>query len=189
MQAYEDDRGAAGDSLGESGVHPRAETFDEVFDALSADIWRALLRLGVRERDVDDALQETFLVVHRRLGDFEGRSSLRTFVYGIALRVASDYRRRAYHRRVQLPGELPDSAVAAEQDRWTARRDARAVLDALLAQLDEPKLQVFVLFSIEELPMAEVAEAVGCTVKAGYRRLDAARKQMKKTLETLELER
>ena len=75
------------------------------FDAVVAEhgpyIWRVLRRLGVRPSDVEDVWQETFIVVHRKLDAFEGRSQLRTWLSAIAVRVASDYRNRAHRRREQ----------------------------------------------------------------------------------------
>src|SRR5215831_12264435 len=71
----------------------------EVFRELAPFVWRALRRLGVAERDVEDVCQEVFMVVHRKIGEFEGRSTVRTWVYGIAIRVASDYRKRSHVRR------------------------------------------------------------------------------------------
>ena len=68
-------------------------TFQEMFTDHARFVWRVLRYLGVGESDLDDVCQEVFLVVHRRLADFEGRSSTRTWVYGIALRVAADYRK------------------------------------------------------------------------------------------------
>src|SRR5262245_65871367 len=80
---------------------PMAEpmTFREVYDEHFRFVWRSLRRLGVRESDVADAVQDVFVVVHRRLGDFEGRSKVTTWLYGICYRVAKDRRRVAYVRR------------------------------------------------------------------------------------------
>ena len=64
-------------------------------------VFRALRRLGVDESDVEDVCQEVFLVVDRRLPEFEGRSSLRTWIYAICLRCASRYRKRPHLRREQ----------------------------------------------------------------------------------------
>jgi DNA-directed RNA polymerase specialized sigma24 family protein len=61
----------------------RRPTFDEVFASVAPYAWRALHGLGVREADVDDAFQEVFLVVHRRLESFNQGASIRTWVYGI----------------------------------------------------------------------------------------------------------
>ena len=62
----------------------------EIFRQYAPFAWRALRRLGVPDADVEDVCQEVFVVVHRKLGDFEGRSSLKTWIYGICPRTASD---------------------------------------------------------------------------------------------------
>ncbi len=139
-------------------------------------VWRALRRLGVHEGDVEDVCQEVFLVVLRRQGDFEGRSSVRTWIYGIAVRVASDYRRSARVRREVLTDEVPEERQSAPQHDALALRESAAALDRLLDQLDEAKRAVFVLYEIEQLTLAQVAEAVGCPVQTAYSRLVAARK-------------
>ncbi|HEY1697155.1 MAG TPA: RNA polymerase sigma factor [Polyangiaceae bacterium] len=136
-------------------------------------VWRVLRRLGVAESDVADVAQEVFVVVMRRLADFEGRSTMRTWIYGICVRTAADYRKRA-HRRYERPTDTLGERVAVE-DRALAAREARAELDAILAVLDDDKRAVFVLYEIEELGMSEVAAAVGCPLQTAYSRLHAAR--------------
>jgi RNA polymerase sigma-70 factor (ECF subfamily) len=137
--------------------------------------WRVLRRLGVREADVEDVCQEVFLVIHRRLSDFEGRSSMRTWVYGICVRVASDYRKRAVNRREVLTEEMPDQIAADDPHGALATRRAREMLDHILSQLDDDKRAVFVLYEIEGLGMSEVADALGCPLQTAYSRLHAAR--------------
>ncbi len=153
-------------------------SFEEVFKTCSPYVWRALQGLGVRERDIDDVCQEVFLVVHRRLATFHGGSSVRTWIYGICLRVASDYRRRPHHARERTLDEAPNRAVPAEQDAELDRRRALAWLDRVLDTLDDQKRAVFVLFEIEQVPMTEVAAAVGCALATAYARLYAARKHV-----------
>ena len=155
---------------------PSTPTVAEVFRELAPFVWRALRRLGVAERDVDDACQEVFMVVHRKLAEFEGRSTVRTWVYGIAVRVASDYRKRGHVRREVPTDEMPDNASKDDPHADAARSQARAKLDAILDGLDEDKRAVFVLYEIEQVTMAEVAEAVGCPLQTAYSRLHAARK-------------
>ena len=151
-----------------------APTVDAIFREHGAFVWRALRRLGVREADVDDVCQEVFVVVHRRLS-FEGRSQLRTWVYGICVRVASDYRKSARVRREVVSEDVPDAPVSGHDD-VVALRQARALLDGILETLDDDKRAVFVLFEIEGLGMAEVAAAVGVPLQTAYTRLYAARK-------------
>jgi RNA polymerase sigma-70 factor (ECF subfamily) len=150
----------------------------ELFREHGSFVWRVLRRLGVLEEDVDDVVQEVFVTVHRKLPTFEGRSSARTWIYGIAVRVASDYRKRARTRR-EAPGEIESApAMGPSQEEEVAARQARILLDRILDQLDEGKRAVFVLYEIEGLPMAEVAVAVGCAVQTAYSRLHTARREV-----------
>ncbi len=168
--AVEATRGSA------SLVAPSAPSFAEVYRDYAAYAWRVLRRLGVREADVEDVCQELFLVVHRKLPKFAHRSTLRTWLYSIAIRCASDHRRRAHVKREQPTRAFDDRApIDPPQPASLAHREARAVLDQILDALDQPKRAVFVLYELEELSMAEVAEAVGCPLQTAYSRLHAAR--------------
>lgn len=141
-------------------------------------VWRVLRRLGVSETDVDDVCQEVFLVVHRKLGEFEGRSALRTWIYAIAVRTAADHRKRAHRRHEIVSAEVPDAPGSDDPLRTLQLRRARTLLDDLIGALDDDKRAVFVLFEIEQLPMQEVAEALGCPLQTAYSRLHAARAQI-----------
>lgn len=151
-------------------------SFDEVFAAHAPMVWRTMRRLGRREADAEDLAQEVFLIVFRKLPAFEGRSKLSTWIYGICVKVAADHGRRAHVRREVPAAELPEPGGAAPQEDAVARRQALARLDDLLALLDDDKRAVFVLYEIEELPMADVAAAVGAPLQTAYSRLHAARK-------------
>lgn len=155
---------------------PAIPRFDEVFRLHAPLVWRALRRLGVRESDVEDLCQEVFVVVHRKLPEFEARAKLSTWVYGICVRVASDHRKRAHMRHESSSDLMPEGRQSASQLQEIAQAQARVLLDAVLAELDEDKRAVFVLYEIEELPMAEVALAVGTPLQTAYSRLHAARK-------------
>lgn len=152
------------------------------FDAVVAEhgpyVWRVLRRLGVRAADIEDVWQETFIVVHRKLGGFEGRSQLRTWLSAIAVRVASDYRSRAYRRREQATDEVPDAGAAASQHDDLMDQERRALLDRLMAELKPEQREVVVLYEFAELPMQEVAEALGCPLQTAYSRLHAGRRAL-----------
>lgn len=144
----------------------------------AAFVGRSLRYLGVREEDLEDVAQDVFVVVYRRLSDFEGRSSLRTWLYGICVRLALAYRRKAATRRELAMAEPPEPAVPATQHALLQRKEARERLQRVLDELDLHKRTVFVLYEIERMPMKEVAEAVGCPLQTAYSRHQAARKQV-----------
>ena len=150
--------------------------FREIFDAHAQFVWRSLLGLGLSEGDVADASQQVFVVLHRKLDRLEPNCAMRTFVYGICLRVAADFRRRAHLRRERLCAEPPDAPEPAMQEDQMSRRQALRQLDVALERLDPAQRAAFVLYESEELPMKEVARALGCPLQTAYSRLHAARR-------------
>lgn len=154
---------------------PAAPVFREIFDSLAPYVWRTLHRLGVHPADVDDMCQEVFVVVHRRLPDFSGTSSIRTWVYGIALRVASQHRRGTRHRREELTASVPEASVHASQEDALHEKELLGRLAAALDLLDDHRRAVFVLYELEEMTMSEVVEVLGCPLQTAYSRLHAAR--------------
>jgi RNA polymerase sigma-70 factor, ECF subfamily len=147
-------------------------------------VWRSLQRLGVREPDLEDALQEVFVVVYRRLPSFDGSCRMTSWLFGIALRVAAAYRRRAHRRREQLvadaasdqesPGKSPEEQTALSQ----ARERVVQILDSM----DLEKRAVFVMFELEELGGPEIARELGIPIGTVYSRLDAARRDFARAL-------
>ncbi len=152
-----------------------------------AVVWRFLRSMGVRESDVEDVCQEVFVVVHRNLAGFDGRNPLSTWLYAICFRTASSYRRKASFRRELVTDELPEPPQEPEQTEAVARQQARRLLARVLDELDEEKRAVFVLYEIEEQPMAEVAAALGCPLQTAYSRLHAARHHVEAATKRLHL--
>jgi RNA polymerase sigma-70 factor (ECF subfamily) len=160
-------------------VRQRTPDFDEVVAEHGRFVWRVLGRLGVPSADVPDVCQEIFVTVYRRLPDFDAdRASFRSWLYGISVRAASDFRRRTRTRRERPADPFPEPSIAPTQEEELERRRARAYLDQVLAGLDDGKREVFVLYELEELPMNEVALALGCPVQTAYSRLHTARKEV-----------
>jgi RNA polymerase sigma-70 factor, ECF subfamily len=141
-------------------------------------VWRNLRRLGVPEACLDDAVQDVFLVLHRRASEFAGRSSLKTWIFGIVFRVSKDYRRAARRhaaRAARYPeavGIEPEASCPAEQ---AARREASRVVRAILDQFDDQEQAVFVLVELEQLSLREAAQATGLRLATCQRRLRRAR--------------
>ncbi len=166
--------------------------FRTIFETYGPFVSRTLRRLEVPSADRHDLRQEIFVVVHRKLHEYDGRASMQSWIYGICVRTASTYRRSARVRREEAWGH-PELDVAshesANQDRDLDSRRAYAHAEALLAKLDDEKRRVFVLYEIEGLSMADIAEAVGCPLQTAYSRLHAARKAMKVLLQRSRLAR
>jgi RNA polymerase sigma-70 factor (ECF subfamily) len=146
--------------------------YEEHFDY----VWRSIRQLGVDEANADDAVQDVFVVVHRRLSTFEARSSLKTWLFGIALRVARDHRRRFGRkdgRQQPLSFELGDTAPGPYERLETS--EAVRVFERLLESLDDHKREVFVLAEVEQLTAPEIGELLGIPLNTVYSRLRVAR--------------
>ncbi len=136
-------------------------------------VWRTLYHFGLHRDAVNDALQEVFIVVHRRLSDFDGRSSIKNWLYGIARRVAADMRkkdRRATHK-LQLIRSLPDGGRASVHDRLSATELGRLVLDSM----HDDQREVFILSELEGMTAPEVAAAASIKLNTVYSRLRTVR--------------
>jgi len=156
--------------------------FREIYDEHFHFVYRSARRLGVHERSLDDATQDVFVVVHRRLSDFEGRSGIKTWLYGITRRVAKDYRRRVSRKE---QGMVPtDGLVSAESgpEEDVAKRQAAQTLETILSALDPMKREVFVLAEIEEMTVPEIAECLSVNLNTTYSRLRNARVEFEKAV-------
>jgi RNA polymerase sigma-70 factor (ECF subfamily) len=164
---------------------PPAESssFEALYDEYFDFVWRSARRLGVDDRSLDDAAQDVFIVVHRRLRDFEGRASIKSWLFGIARRVAHDHRRRARRKdRSSLPADgLADVTSPSPRD-TVARVEAAQLLTAFLDTLDDDKRETFILAELEQMTVPEIAEAVDANVNTVYSRLRAARKAFEQTV-------
>ena len=157
-------------------------SFADVYGEHAPFVWRTMRRLGVRPGDVEDTCQEVFLVVHAKLSEFRG-GSMRAWLFAIATRVASDYRKRAFVRREATGDSVPEVYVAEVQTAAIEHTEALALLDSIIDGLDDDKRAVFMLFELEQMPMQEVAAAVGCPLQTAYTRLHAARDQVNAAIE------
>jgi RNA polymerase sigma-70 factor (ECF subfamily) len=148
-------------------------------------VCRCLQRFGIRSADVLDASQEVFVTVHKRLHTFERDASMPAWLYGICRKVAAQHRRRAYLRR-ELHVDVEDMGIASgrpdpEESLDVAR--ARRELCTILDELDVDKRAVFVMYEIEQMECAAIAEIMGVPVGTVYSRLHTARKAFEAALE------
>jgi RNA polymerase sigma-70 factor (ECF subfamily) len=161
-------------------------TFDNVYQRHAPFVWRAACRLGVAPSAAEDVVQDTFLVVHRHLGEYEERSSMRAWLFAILLRVIRDYRRTARRRPPHLAGQVdPDGFVDTRTPsplEATERREAVEELYAILNAMSDERRDVFVLVELEELTVPEVARALAANVNTVYFRLRAARREFEKAV-------
>jgi RNA polymerase sigma-70 factor, ECF subfamily len=157
-------------------------TLRQLYQENLKPVWRFCRRMGIPVADLEDACQEVFLIAHRKLAEFEGRSSPRVWLFGICVRVAAARRRSSHHVHELVGERMPEAACPETASAHVEQSEARAVLDKMLDQLDETQRIVFVLHELEELPMPEIATLVDCPVQTAYSRLHAARKQLEATI-------
>jgi RNA polymerase sigma-70 factor (ECF subfamily) len=155
-----------------------------IYQANADFVWRSLQRLGIRDPDLDDVLQEVFVVVHQRLHTFDGSAKMTTWLFGICLRVASAYRRRGFRRNETCVADPPEPTdrVSVSPEHDLAAAESRRRLDLLLDELELEKRAVFVMFEVDEMPCEEIAQILGVPVGTVYSRLHAARKSFQKAL-------
>jgi RNA polymerase sigma-70 factor (ECF subfamily) len=151
------------------------DQFRAQFDAHAAFVWRVLARHGLPRRELEDGCQEVFLVLYRRAAELESGSNVRTWLYGVAVRVALGMRRRAYHRREQLTEAALESGAAAQPFEAVRSRELHQQLMAALAELPRVRREVFVLYELEDMTIAEAARALGIPENTALYRLHAAR--------------
>lgn len=152
-------------------------SFREVYRRHYTFVWRSLLRLGVDEPTVDDAVQDVFIVVHRKLHAFEGRAAVRTWLFAIARRIALRYRDRA-RRRAQDEPEADTPTELGRPDNALSCNEALQQLQDWLDELDEDKRAVFVLSEFEQMRAPEIASMLGANLNTIYARLRAARQHV-----------
>src|SRR5262245_27548319 len=175
--AFDPGRAAVGDS-------PHVLEVRKIYREHARFVWLSLQRLGVQSFDLDDIAQDVFMVVHRRLGSFDRRARITTWLFGICMRVAANYRRRRRWAREVLAGgsedERPSSLAAA--DDILVRREQREVAGRALHRLEVAKRATFVRFEIESLSCLEIAEVMNVPGGTVYSRLHSARRQLEKNL-------
>lgn len=148
-------------------------------------VWRYLGGLGVPPSAVDDGTQDVFVVVHRRIDDYDGRLPLRPWILGIARKVALKYREKMARRRTYLVplDDLPPHACRVaepEAESLMAQTEAAELVAQFLETMKLEKREVFVLVDIEGLTAVEVAAALDVNVNTVYSRLRDARQRFER---------
>jgi RNA polymerase sigma-70 factor, ECF subfamily len=159
-----------------------AREFTAVFRGHFDFVWRTIRSLGVADAAVDDAVQEVFICVHRRLPEFEHRSTLKTWIYSIAYHTAQNYRRSARRRdTAELDLELP-SREPGPGEHAAGAQASRFVLE-FLDKIARERRDVFVLCVLEELSAPDVAEILQVKLNTVYSRLRLARADFRAAIE------
>jgi RNA polymerase sigma-70 factor, ECF subfamily len=139
---------------------------------------RALMRFGLRDPQLDDAVQDVFLVAHRRLGCLRGDVDPRAWLFGIARRVASDGRRsRRRHRRLTPYEDERAGRDGATVD-TVARRELRDRVLLVLGELSPTVWETYLWNACDGMSASEITEATGANINTVYYRIARARQHV-----------
>lgn len=166
---------ARADDEAGSSTSPLPAALDAVYREHLDFVYRTARQLGAGPDAVEDVVHDVFLVVHRRLHEFDGRS-MRSWLYGITRRVLSHERRGSERARLRL-AKLPPPVAPLDPEASTAAAQAIDLVESFLASLDEDQRAVFSLIEIEGCSAVEVAQSLGVNVNTIYSRLRIARQR------------
>ena len=142
-------------------------------------VWRSLARLGVHGDAIDDAVQDVFVIAHRRGDNYDGRAPLRHWLYGITRNIALKHRERSARARVRAS----EGTDVRRVDDPIAQRDTIATVERFLAELDDDQRAVFMLAEIEGHTAPEIADMLRVKLNTVYSRLRLARARFERALE------
>lgn len=159
-------------------------TFEAVAEELSGPLRRYLERLVGNPTTADDLLQDTLLKVARALPDFEGRSSLKTWAFTIATRVATDHFRQPQSKAQMVDIDDTESAYAigAEPDQPLVVNEMSSCMRQVIDSLPPDYRTALVLHDLEGRTAAELAEIAGCSIATAKIRIHRARRRLKQAL-------
>jgi RNA polymerase sigma-70 factor, ECF subfamily len=161
--------------------------FKALYEEHFAFVWRNLQRFGVRKPELDDAVQDVFIVVHRKLSDFQPKASIRAWIFGIVASVARTHRRTRARKEVTSAAPVDRMGDVKSQDPEALLQcsQAKRTLEAILDSMRSDEREVFIWVELEQMRGPEIAEALGISVNTVYSRLRAARRDFQQGLARL----
>lgn len=181
MAAWPAEAPEAAEASRASSTRPLSvQSFEELYQQHFDFVWKCARAFGTMPQEIDDVVQDVFMVIQRRFGDLREDAVLRSWIYGITRRVVSSHRRRRRERESRAPEHVDvDALTSSELSPLAATEHSMQVqlLSTLLERLDERKREVFVLSEILEMNGREIAETLGVPMNTVYSRLRAAREE------------
>ncbi len=165
------------------------QAYEQLIEQYADAVYRVAYRLLQNPQDAEDAMQEAFLTVYLRVGEFRGQAKLSSWLYRIVTNKALDLLRRRGRKTDAATAALEDlgedalerlpSAQEGLPEDWLERQEVLALIEQGLASLS-PKLRAaFVLFEMEGLSMQETAEALGISLSTAKVRVHRARQMLR----------
>lgn len=160
--------------------------FAEVYKTYFGFVWSCTRRFGIAESEVEDVVQEIFVVIHARLATLERSEALRSWIYGIVRRTASTYHRAKRVRTSHAEAlrtesdfaypQIPSPLDLAEQS------DQVRLLWSLVERLDPLKREAFVMAELDDMTAPEIAAAINVPLNTVYSRIRVARQELEQAL-------
>jgi RNA polymerase sigma-70 factor (ECF subfamily) len=167
----------------EAQTNPAEPSFDALYAQYFEFGWRGLRALGVPNERLEDAAQEVWFTVFRRLADFEGRAKLGTWLFGIVINVARNVRRALRRQPSVVPLREDLVGLSLDPHAQSERNEAWRELELFLSTLDEQRREIFVCVLLEGMRTPEAAQAVGVDEGTVANRVRALRRSFQGWLE------
>lgn len=163
--------------------------FDEAFRTHFGYVWNSLRRLGVRDADLEDLTHDVFVTVHRKRDHFDASRPLKPWLFGIAANTASDYRRKASHRRERIDDTVEAVDSSPRADDALEDRQRKELVTQAIGSVDDSRVAVFLMHDVDGLPMPDIAAALEIPLNTGYSRLRLAREEFAAAVKRLRARR
>lgn len=170
------------DALPFDGDPASREDFSAACEVHLDQVFRQLRAMGVPERYLDDATQEVFLIAQKKLSGFERRAQLSTWLYAIAYRVGSNFRRKARRDPIDELVETNHESADCDPEQALMEKRAAQLVQRFCDELSEKLRDVFVLSLLEGRSAAEVGSILEITENTVYSRVRLVRDAFRKTL-------
>lgn len=160
----------------------------ELFRRYGRFVAAFMTRMGVPQRDLDDLMQDVFLVAHKNGGYEPGPAKPTTYLANIAFKAVISHRRKARTRGFVRPDdEAVDRAAGAQGTAHDVREREQKleILGQLLDTLDDDKRAIFVLTEIQGETVVAAAQILGINLDTAYSRLRAARQRFRQAASAL----
>lgn len=163
---------------------PESRDFDKVYADHFEFACRSLRLLGIEPDGLEDAAQEVFAVVLRRLATFDGQGSVKTWIFAIVQRIAANQRRARRRKRDRWePLEDTHEAVHAAPDVQAEAARVARLIQCFAEELDESRRALLVLGVLERVPARELAESLGVPMFTAYSRVRSLREALRAYLD------